>query len=167
MFFFCVYSVVGVVSRPLPIVVVVPAPSRSVLRLQVTARRPSRRFYGGSGLRLRRLRGDQVLQLRPPWSNSFLGRAGVGCAYLHERVCNFSLESLAGSGGHPRCICFVSPISVFAAGSQVTAFSFTLGGRSGTYSASKRARLRGTWPCFTHDLVRGAGVRLLSLHLLM
>ena len=39
-FFFYIYSVVGVVSRPLPIVVVVLAPSRSVLRSQVTARRP-------------------------------------------------------------------------------------------------------------------------------
>jgi hypothetical protein len=90
-FFFYIYSVVGVVSRPLPIVVVVLAPSRSVLRSQVTARRPVLfRFYGGSGLRLRRPRGDQVLQLRPPWPNSFLGGAGVG---FQEHVCNSSLES--------------------------------------------------------------------------
>jgi hypothetical protein len=63
-FFFYIYSVVGVVSRLLLIVVAVLAPSRSVLRSQVTARRPVLcRFYGGSGLRLRRPRGDQVLQL--------------------------------------------------------------------------------------------------------
>ena len=39
-FFFLVYSVEGAVLRPFPIIVVVPAWSRSVLRSQVTARRP-------------------------------------------------------------------------------------------------------------------------------
>ena len=87
-FFFYIYSVVGVVSRPLPIVVVVLAPSHSVLRSQVTARRPVLcRFYGGSVLRLCRLR-SQVTARRP-----LVGLiavpvcAFVGCAAI--RCCSY------------------------------------------------------------------------------